>query len=168
MGTSQVFASTLSTRLFSDIWHTEDERLTFREFVDALAPYSLWERGNCCRLADTSPREKPKARASVQTRRNYSYNTDRKSSANRESKAEGELQASLHSSKSPSWPPPPLPSRTTNLKELEAIRQEVALCADFTIEDAFMLLDANDEVMWRYRISWRLSMDLGEKMTGKW
>ena len=162
MGTSQVFA-----RLFSDIWHTEDERLTFREFVDALAPYSLWERGNCCRLADTSPREKPKARASVQTRRNYSYNTDRKSSANRESKAEGELQASLHSSKSPSWPPPP-PSVSSqellaNLKELEAIRQEVALCADFTIEDAFMLLDANDVVMWRYRISWRLSMDLEKR-----
>lgn len=149
-------------------WDTDDdERLAFREFADALAPIQpVGARETVVDLprpADTPPREKPKASSSEPSKPEDmtidDLKTDMKSSANRESKAEGELQASLRSSKSPYWPPPPPPTvspqerdavldlfqeQLANLKELEAIRQEVALCADFTIEDAFTLLDTKD------------------------
>lgn len=148
-------------------WDTDDdERLAFREFADALAPINP--------VSSTSPRENtvdlPKVtesppRKTEETESKPAKTGDMtleelKEDLPKESKVTvSESQASLRSSKSPYWPPPPLPSvseeektavvelmqeQVENLKELEAVRQEVGLCADFTIEDAFQLLDLKD------------------------
>jgi len=150
-------------------WDTDDdERLAFRELADALAPLqpvgSREVAVDLPRPVDTLPREKPRDSPRPETSKPEDMTledlkTDQKSTSRPEAKPEGELQSSLRSSKSPYWPPPPPPTvspqerdamfdffqeQLANLKELEAVRQEVALCTDFTVEDAFQLLDTKE------------------------